>query len=539
MYKELTEQQIEFLETFYNPVSLIENLIPKNFDAPHTWNLESEPFKFHNYQFAMLSYESLYADDFSLSPRENFQKKKGAGELFNIAARDIGKSLCGMDLDAVTSLCYYDEGEGCLASYDAGHLKERAERVASIIEGHKFFQIYHLDGQKKTINRGSSFKITAKTGYKILGVNENIIGKNIGRQYHGKHFKKHWYDEIQDSTNEGELKRVDSGSPEGHIDRFFGIPELKMGSPLGKILKNKEKKNWICRIPQYVRPNWDESAKKEKVEKYGGIHSLSYKLNVEAQLIEGAYGRFDMERIREECYNEKLSIKRFEISKDTFDDFRTTLKAVERYPCKQIFIASDIGTTGSPSEIIIVFGEPKEYKYRYNISLFNLTTQQQAKVFKWLYDKLGTAFISLDCTNADGRAIADELILLKVPKDHIIKCSFNEKIVIGFETHDDGKVKLQESGKPIEKKEYQLTWSCQQLDNLFYNGYLDIPDDDKFFEQFSSYFELDKGGRKSYGSSTDDHLLQSFQCFALAQWQKDKDELRNKKSKRRVLGVIK
>lgn len=539
MYKELDEKAIQFMEAFYDPVMLIENLIPKNFDAPQTWNKDCASFKLYNYQFAMISYESMYATDFTLDSRENFQRKKGAGELYNIAARDLGKSLCGMDLDSSLSLCYYDHGEGCLASYDAGHLKERAERVANIIEGHKFFEIYHLEGQKKTINRGNNFSIRAKTGYKILGVNENIIGKNIGKQYHGKHYYKHWYDEFQESTHVGELKRVDSNHSDGHIERFFGIPELKIDSPLGKILKNKKKRNWICRIPQYVKATWDEKAKKERIEKYGGIHNLSYKLNVEAELIEGASGRFDIERIREQCLNNKVNIKRFEISKDNYSDFDKILKPIDRYPCRQIFIASDIGTTGSPSEIIIIFGEPKSYKYRYNISLFNLTTQEQAKVFKWLYNKLGSAYISLDCTNADGRSIADELKLLGIPETNIIRCSFNENIVIDFEKYDDGRIKINEHGKPLEKKERTIVWACQRLDKLFYNGYLDLPDDDKFFAQFSSYFELDRGGKKSYGSSTEDHLLQSFQCFAIAQWLKEEKEINNRKTKRRILGVIK
>ena len=534
MYKKLTESEIEFCEHFYDPCSLIENLIPENFDAPNTWSVDSECFKIRNYQFAMLSYECMYADDDNLTPRQNFLRKKGAGDLYNISARNLGKSLVGMDLDAVISPCYYLAGENCLASFDSYHLKERTERVANIIEGHKFFEIYHLSGQKKTINRGHSFSIRCRTGYKLLGVNENISGKNIGKQFHGKHYQKLWYDEISYTTEEGEKKRVDSGHSNGHIERLFGIPDLKVGSPLGKILSDYRKSNWICRLPQYVREDWDEIAKEKAIEKYNGKNSIGYKLNVEGSIIEGAFGKFDIERIRTECYTTARKIKRFDIDKNTFSDFKDII-IIDRIPSKQIFVCADIGSTGSPTEIIIIFGEAKRYKYRYNISLYKLTSQEQAEIFKWIYDELGTTFIALDCTGGDGRAVADELVLLGVPNENIIRCSFSSKMVIDFMRDSDGKVILDEKGKPLEKTEKVIDWACQRLEYLFYNGYIDIPIDEKFLHEFSGYFELPNGKK---GSSTTDHLLQAFQCFAIGQWTKETEDLRNKKRISRVLGVI-
>lgn len=539
MSKKVTQKELDIVEFLCNPISLIENLIPKNFDAPHTWNDKCECITLHNYQTRMVGYDSLYANDYKLSERENFLSKKGAGDFFGIGARNTGKTLIGIDIDTVISPIHNFNGQGCVASFDAYHLNKRTERIANIIEGHPFFKMFHLEGQKKTINRGHNFGIRTKPGYHIAGVNENVTGKNIGKQYHGLHYKRHAYDEYSYSTKQGAEKRVDSRDPNGVIERYAGIPELQIDSPLGKILKDKSKRNWLWRLPQFCRPDWDEHAKKEAIEKYGGQHSLSYKLNVEAEIIEGASGRFDIERIRKHCLNQDATVKIIEVSKENFNGYDIILKPVERLPSKQIFICSDIGTTGSPSEIIILFGEPKNYRYRYNIPLFHLTTQEQAKIFKHLFDKLGSAFISLDCSGADGRAIADELKLLGVPEEYIIRCQFNSNIVIDFERHEDGRVKVNENGKPLEKKERQIVWACQRLDFLLYNGHIDLPEDNKFFEQFSGYFELDKGGKKSYGSNTEDHFLQSFQCFALAQWLKEEKDTQNRKRKGRFLGIIK
>ncbi len=62
MYQKLTEKEIQFMEHFYNPCSLIENLIPINFDAPNLWSESVQCLKIRNYQFAMNSYECMYAD---------------------------------------------------------------------------------------------------------------------------------------------------------------------------------------------------------------------------------------------------------------------------------------------------------------------------------------------------------------------------------------------------------------------------------------------------------------------------------------------
>ena len=534
MYQKLSEDEIEFCEFFHDPVALTENLIPENTDAPGIWDEDCDCVMARPYQFGMLSYEYMYAYDNLLSPKQNFQNKIGAGKLICIAGRNLGKSFLGMDLDACFTIIHYDGDESCISSFDADHLNPRMERIANIVDNHKFFKMYHVVGKKQTVNRNTG--ITTKNGHLMKKANERIEGNKVGEKYHGMHYKKFYYDEFSYSTNEGLEKRIDSKHSYGVIERLFGIADLRIGSPLGDILKDPKNKNWICRLPQYVREDWDEQSKEEAVDKYGGENSTSYKLNVEAKLTEGAYSKFDLERIRKKCMKTDTKIKFFEIGKGDFENFKERL-VVDRLPCEKVFICSDIGTTGSPSEIIILFGDDKSYKYHYNISLFKLTTQEQARIFKWLYDEMGKAYIALDCTNADGRSIRQDLVDMGVPDEYLSDFRMNRNIDIGLQKDKDGKVILDEKKKPIIQKENTKELAVQLLEKIFYSGRIEIPYDQKLIKQISGFYEMG-GVRKSWGTTTEDHLLDSFLLFALCEWHFAQKNMSKKKSKGRCLGII-
>jgi hypothetical protein len=311
---------------------------------------------------------------------------------------------------------------------------------------------------------------------------------------------------------------IDATSSDGCLERISGIPDIRMGSPIAKMLRDESKRNWICNLPQFVREDWDDTAKARAIEEYDGETSPMYKLNVLGQEIEGANSMFDMARIKENSYNTKRHVKQFEVGKETFYKFDQIL-IIDKQPAEMSIIASDIGTTGSPSEVCIFFGNNELLKWRYNISLYMLTTQEQAKVFKWLYDKFNNCVISLDCTAGEGRSIADELVILGVPQDKIIRCMFNAKMVVGFDLNDDGTIKYDERGNPIHKLERTIDFAVMQLEKVLYHGLVEVPHSEKFLREFANYFSVMTGTSKRYGTTSTDHLLQSFQCMAIARFQ--------------------
>jgi len=90
MQEHLTESEIEFCEFYSDPTALTECLIPENFNVPQSWP-NCKCLILRPYQFAMQNYSYMYAHDPLLSPLENRKILKGAGDLYSIGARNLGK----------------------------------------------------------------------------------------------------------------------------------------------------------------------------------------------------------------------------------------------------------------------------------------------------------------------------------------------------------------------------------------------------------------------------------------------------------------
>jgi len=144
-----------------------------------------------------------------------------------------------------------------------------------------------------------------------------------------------------------------------------------------------------------------------------------------------------------------------------------------------------------------------------------LTIQEQAKVFKWLYDKLENVIISLDCTAGEGRAIADELEILGVPKDRINRCLFNSKMIVGFETNDDQTVKYDDKGNPVYKLERTIDFANMQLEHCLYHGLIEVPHSEKFLREFANYFCVNTGTTRRYGQPVQTTYFNRFNAVSL------------------------
>ncbi|MEK6879160.1 MAG: hypothetical protein AABY22_06100, partial [Nanoarchaeota archaeon] len=190
LLKKLTEEEILFCEAWYNPVCMIECLIPVNHKAPQNWkNEDCELIKLRPYQFSMVDYSPIYADDDSLSNRENFQNKQGAGYLINVAARNLGKSLFAV-IDAFLTLIYGEGDESCIASFDFAHLKKIGTPIANLANYHPFFDLYRRKGKECVRWTGGGLEIDTTLGHVMYGRNENIGSPDPGTAFHSLHVKK-------------------------------------------------------------------------------------------------------------------------------------------------------------------------------------------------------------------------------------------------------------------------------------------------------------------------------------------------------------
>ena len=323
-------------------------------------------------------------------------------------------------------------------------------------------------------------------------------------------------------------KRADSGNSLGYVERLSGIPDLCVGSPLGKILTNKKKKNWIWCLPQYVRTDYSDKVHEKLAEEHGGEKSASFALNVEAVILEGAYGFWDMARLKEASFRPKTRIKNFEIGKDTFKDFKSLIH-VERLPgTETVFICADMGFNSAPTEILIIFFDGKKYKYVYNITLYRLVRKEQAQIFYHLYRLLGGGFIGIDSTSDDGETL-EYVYEMGVPNEHLLKIKLNTNIETGFKKDDDGQIILDKNGQPIMDIDNSRHFAFQELEKLLYGGKMVIPYDEKFLTQFTSTIATQTKGMKMIyaNKSNADHLHSAFEIFAIARFLKEFETIKN------------
>ena len=178
MVKSLSDEELEFIELFYNPICLIQCTSPEK-DFTSWENLDIDKgIKVRNYQIPFVAFDVCLEDDKRLSEYENFKKRERLGTIILVSARKIGKTFIGLVRNALVKLLVYNGQEMTLSCYDLLHVKKMADELCDFFENHLFFRQF-----KKNINRSPVYDIRTKNGNWLQSVNENIAGRNVGKQW--------------------------------------------------------------------------------------------------------------------------------------------------------------------------------------------------------------------------------------------------------------------------------------------------------------------------------------------------------------------
>lgn len=510
MIEKISSEEVDFLDCFYNPISLTECLFS---DLDNLTFLEEDIFsEIRLAQFPMLSYEYLLDYDTNLSKKQNFKLKEGAGTVYCLGGRRFGKTLIVEIIDLLIAMIH-NNGEECgFSSYDFTHIRGILEKIIQVLENHPFFSMFNAK-----INRSPTYRIFLKNGFTLDSVNMNLASTNPGASFFQKHFTRLYIEECSFETEEVYKKRIDAVSELGCVFRLAGMTNFTKYSPIGKIFYELEKYPWIVNLPQYCNPRWDEKEKENAIKEHGGEESISFRLFVKGEVVEDAVSVMDMERIKKN-YNRNKTIKHFEITKDNFIYFESVLVVERPNGVDNIFISADIGES-APTEIIVLSEVERKYKYLYNITVYNLTDKEQFKIFKYLSEKLKANIVSLDTTDGTGRAIFHSLEEV-FPKENLQHCSFNEKIKVDIEKDENTGKEIFKDGKPVWREEYVEVWSIKRLKDLLYEeGKVEIPLDFKLDTQLNSIISTQSGNRTLFKCiSEEDHLLAAWKVFAIAEW---------------------
>ena len=517
MIEKLEDDDIAFMDCLNNSICMAECLF-SDFDNL-TMMEEDKLTHVRLGQFPLLSYEAFLDKDTSISDKENFNLRKGAGDLYCLGGRLFGKTLLAEKVDMLINMVVSENERVGFSSYDQIHIRGVLEDVILVLDNHPFFAIFAPKS-----NKSPNYRISLNTGYLMESVNMNISGKKPGAQFFQKHFTRLYIEEASFETEAVYNMRRDSVSENGCVFRISGMTNFTKYTPCGRVFYDLSKRASVVNLPQYINPKWDLKAKEQASKDFGGEQSLGFRVFIKGEVVEDGVSVFDMERVRK-CYNEEKYTKAFEITKEQFVMFREQLIIEKPSNVQNCYIFADIGES-APTEIGIIFEVNRIYRYAYNITLYNLTDKEQYKVFHYLGEKFGANYIALDCTDGTGRAIFRSLAEV-FPKENLVWVAFNEKIPIDFEKNENGTPKY-DKGQLIYKEEYVTDWSVKHLKDLLYYERMEIPLDYKFDAQFNQVVAMQSGMRTVYSClSSDDHLFQAFQVFSIAQWY---NEFNNAKS---------
>ena len=529
LVEHIRDEELSFIENFFNPICLSESLF-SNFD--NLIEFGDSLGEVRLYQYPMLSYEAIIdTDNSNLTKAENFELRKGAGDVYNMGARKTGKSQITQKLDIPLSLMYDDNMQVAFSSSDQVHLDDILKVVARTMESHPIVSMF-----RAKIQRSPKYYFVGKNGWVLNGVNANIAAKDSGTNWFGLHVHKIYLEEISLENESAYEKRKDATSEFGAIFRCSGMTNFTRHQPAGKMFYAPENQAKIVSMPQYVNPTFTSVRQKQMEEQYGGKSTIGYRVFVDAEVVEDGVSVIDVERIRQ-YINEKQDIKSFEIKKESFAFFRSLLVVNRPKNIDRIFIGGDVGD-GRGGTAITIFSEIDDiFHYLYRIELYSLADDEQFEIFEWLISKLQANIVGIDCGDGTGRAIYRRLSL-KYSSDNLVRYAGVEKIGVDYLKNDKGEVLL-ENGKPILIEERMAEWSVRYLISLLYSGQIKMPRDYKLERQLSYVVSRVQGNNTCYSciSPDGDHIFDSFKIFATSVWLKKNFNATPKMSKEVCLGV--
>lgn len=522
LLQKITEEELDFMEEFYNPLCLGECAF-SDFDNLVRYDDELGDIRLG--QFPLMSYEYMIdTQQPNLSKKENFALKEKTGSIICFGGRRFGKSLFVEQVDILISMFLLDGEHVGFSSIDSLHIRGIVEKILQVLKTHSFFKI--LEAQ---ITRSPNYRVTLKSGFLFETINMNLSGQAPGNAFFQKHLHRLYIEEASFESEEVYSKRIDAVSEDGCVCRISGMTNFTKYSPAGRMFFDLNNKHLICNMPQVINPKWDAKEQEKALREYAGEQSAGYRVFVKGEVVDEGIAVFDMERVRKNYLYDK-QVKTFEVNKDNFASFEDILVIERPANAEKVYVCADIGET-APTDIIIIYEVNGQYFYTYEVVAYRLDDKQQVKLLRYIIDTLKANVISLDTTDGTGRAIFRALGEI-YPAENMVYCAFNEKIGVDVDRDERGRV-IFEMGRPKMKEEYVSEWSIKRLKLLFYEGKLIVPSNHKLDKQLNSVISTNSGQRTVYNVvSEEDHLLSAFRVFGIATWYTEYSSLVGVRSKK-------
>lgn len=401
----ITDEELEFCELFYYPIALAECLF-SNADNLAEFD-ENKYCEIRRYQAPLLSFDHFIdvENDARLdTKRKKFQARKNVADIYCFGGRGYGKSWALIIVDLLLYIIYA-VGEQCLvASVDMNHIDGVLSKVKSAFESHPFIKLFY----KKASATTSKYYLETKNGVTIKSVNTNPTSADEGKKaWYGPHANRIYIEEASLLSTESAKASRDSEAEIGAVKRFSGMCNFNSFSPAGEIYYDKSNYPKVVNSPQLVNPTFTAEKEEERAKEFGGKSSIEFRQFVLGEVLGDSIKVVDLEKVN---FNREKPVISFEINDDNFVHFRELI-VVNRPEIAELgYIASDVSDVNI-TEILLIYKWNHQYHYRYKITLRGLDDTKHKTIFKWLINKAG-----IDYTSIDHSVDENEYVLCKINK---------------------------------------------------------------------------------------------------------------------------
>lgn len=459
------------------------------------------------------------------------------------AGRSVGKSL-GIQMRAFSFPFHSPGEEMLLTAPEMIHLDPVTKRVADrIMESRVSAEMLKKRGASNGITH-RPFEAKFVNGARIVG----RIPQKDGRGVKGMHPKQLEMDEAQDYPEPGWVELGET-LKYGNEDAIWRAHGVSRGVRDRFYKQTQPGSGWrVHRVTAMHRPDWTEAERESKAELYGSRDHPDYRRNILGLHGDAQSALFVLSRlmacvdhVQSSDYNQH-EYYHVRVSEEKLKDSGLPIEALLQFPGRHkgygvTWAGMDVGLTNHPSEILI-FGETSKarngkdpnpgtstLKLLTRVHLERISAPDQRRVMEAVYEHYRPKGFGFDGTGL-GLPIYQEIRESRNAGFHnsVHSYNFSEKIVVGYEQHEDDSERWWEHLEPEEILANVLEFSTDMLRLLVDTSRLLLPWDVGLLREFQGQtYQVSKSSTNPYGrkvfSKGDYHALDAARMAVLAYFQ--------------------
>lgn len=457
-----------------------------------------------------------------------------AEEAVIIGGRSWGKSIT-LEAAVVKAMLRGRGVQSVLTSFRKLHIRDREEKIINYFENVPYFKMF-LMGKNHTIrdsvNRSPIYTIKLMNGHIHYGI--SIGDDPLAINIQGTHPSYRFGEEFQFYPDQAWVKFQAACDPKGSVDKFIGVVDGRSDTPYAALISGSIErfKNVRFRISRRMEPYFSQGTKQEAIDFFKSERSNEFLQQVDAKDGEPVFGFWNIGDIasnfdQTEAVDKSGLLNAMQVLEFTPKEYDNHIPAELFYSLPRLpednlttILAIDAGYT-QPTMILPFFKWKGKWQLHMRIILRNkIIFDDQAEIIDYLADFFQAAYIPIDCSSAEGKAIASTLqnpknkkYALKKYDDRIPWLEFQKDIVIGFKEDDETK-------KNVEMKVPAKIHTSNRLHRMFANRAFNIYSDEDMLLDFNKeYQKTTPAGHSVIYTPYNVHTPEAFRCFAYAVWQ--------------------